>query len=495
MAKKFNQLIWLGAGNATEPKGLLEQAVSSVLVEARESAVKALLTQFNHNKTVTVKHCVIGTGKAEQSFYHYNLAEFSGLHKVTGLSQFFPGLKPVQQNTVTTEDVTDFLSQLKLTGTNNLLVLDCADISLALLQQLGADQLLSQFGQIMLVAGSIALYEGAGDASQLTELLTQYGFSVTAQDNTDPDLPWLSFTPNPLWLKLKQAEQREAELKSKLETQQQQQVAQAKQAEQREAELKSKLETQQQQQVAQAKQAEQREAELKSKLETQQQQQVAQAKQAEQREAELKSKLETQQQQQAAQAKQAEQREAELRQQLDVFNQQLLKLQQQTEQLNQEYSLATKSNKDLREQLSAVTVGAEKKQAELVACLSGKDAELSALSEQWNTDRSALATLTEQHNSLKTSLGNTQAALQLKEQELTRLQTEYNGQLAKLKTELEHVSKHAAQRLEKVTQLEKSNRQLNETNEQLVKKQRLLEQEMLKAEAQIDIIKELVLRQ
>ncbi len=66
--------------------------------------------------------------------------------------------------------------------------------------------------------------------------------------------------------------------------------------------------------------------------------------------------------------------------------------------------------------------------------------------------------------------------------------------MAKLKSELEQVSKHAAQRLEKITQLEKANRQLARPNQQLAKRQQLLEQEMLKAEAQIDIIKELILK-
>ena len=476
MTKKFKQLVWLGAGNATEPKGLIEQAESCVLVEAREDAYQNLVGIFSNTNNVVVKQGVISPEGGDVTFYRYNLPEFSALHKATGLTQLFPGLKLERQDTVISQNIAELLSEVKVAGEDNVLVIDIVDISLNLLQLLHAEHLLHCFGRILLISSHEALYEEASKGDELTQFMHNQGFYLALEDKTDPDLPWHTFVSNPLWKELKQAKQHEAELNKQLDTQRQQLAEQAKQAVQREAELKSQLETQQQQWAAQAKQAEQREAELKSQLETQQQQQVAQAKQTEQREADLKKQLDV------------------LNQQLDTLNQQLIGKTQQTELLQQEITVVTQSNKDLHEQLSAVKVAAEKKQAELVACLSGKDAELSALSEQRNTDRSALATLTEQHNSLTTSLADTQAALQLKEQELTRLQTEYNGQLATLKTELEQVSKHAAQRLEKVTQLEKANRQLNETNEQLAKKQHLLEQEMLKAEAQIDIIKELVLR-
>ncbi|KOO58219.1 hypothetical protein WH43_10610 [Rheinheimera sp. KL1] len=427
MTKKFKQLVWLGAGNATEPKGLIEQAESSVLVEAREEAYQNLIGIFSNTNNVVVKQGVISPEGGDVTFYRYNLPEFSALHKTTGLTQLFPGLKLEQQDTVASQNIAELLSEVEVTGEDNVLVIDIVDISLNLLQLLHTEHLLHCFGRILLVSSHEALYEDASRGDELTKFMQNHGFYLALEDKTDPDLPWHTFVSNPLWKELKQAEQHNAELNKQLDAQRQQLAEQLKQAEQREAELKKQLDV--------------------------------------------------------------------LNQQLGALNQQLIETAQQTGLLQQEIAVVTQSNKDLHEQLSAVKVAAEKKQVELEACLSGKDAELSALSEQLNTERTAFTILTEQHNSLKTSLANMQAALQLKEQELTRLQTEYNGQLATLKTELEQVSKHAAQRLEKVTQLEKTNRQLNETNEQLSKKQRLLEQEMLKAEAQINIIKELVLRQ
>lgn len=63
----------------------------------------------------------------------------------------------------------------------------------------------------------------------------------------------------------------------------------------------------------------------------------------------------------------------------------------------------------------------------------------------------------------------------------------------KLQTEVDIANRHAAVRLEKIGQLEKSNRALDEANTLLINQQKALKQEMLKAEAQIGIIKDLFL--
>jgi len=68
-------------------------------------------------------------------------------------------------------------------------------------------------------------------------------------------------------------------------------------------------------------------------------------------------------------------------------------------------------------------------------------------------------------------------------------------QLNKLQAECDQVAKHAATRLDKINQLEQSKRQSDEVNAQLMKRQQALEHEMLKAQAQIDIIKDLLLKQ
>jgi hypothetical protein len=60
---------------------------------------------------------------------------------------------------------------------------------------------------------------------------------------------------------------------------------------------------------------------------------------------------------------------------------------------------------------------------------------------------------------------------------------------------LSNMTHQATHRLDTITQLEKSNRRLLEENQQLSARQQALQQEMLKAEAQIDLIKELILKE
>ena len=92
-------------------------------------------------------------------------------------------------------------------------------------------------------------------------------------------------------------------------------------------------------------------------------------------------------------------------------------------------------------------------------------------------------------------LATTVESLQSQKAQTDKTSTELQQQLDKHKSDLAAVAKHAATRLDKINQLEKTNKQLQDTNTQLNARQQLLENEMLKAEAQIDLIKELILKE
>lgn len=64
--------------------------------------------------------------------------------------------------------------------------------------------------------------------------------------------------------------------------------------------------------------------------------------------------------------------------------------------------------------------------------------------------------------------------------------------LVRYKNELGEVKRHLKKRMEKISELENSNRKLQGENVQLLKKQEVIELEMIKAEAQIEIIKDLL---
>ena len=291
MSIAINQLIWLGAGSATEPAGLIANANQVVLVEARKAACQQLSAQFSASAKVSVKQALLSRDGDEVNFTEYNLAEFSALSPLAGLSELFPGLTAVRSRPQPSLTLSQLLTPLALSGNNNTLVLDIADLSLAFLQQLQASGQLEKFNQLYLQGSKLALYQGAPTQAQLTSYLEQQGFMLQAQDNTDPDLPWLQFGLNPLWQPLQQsrteqqqAQQQSAELTKQLNAvkqqavennaqQQQQLLEQKRQFEQKLAQLTQQLaqrvsenETLQQQQAAAKVAAEKSQAELQGRL-------------------------------------------------------------------------------------------------------------------------------------------------------------------------------------------------------------------------------------
>jgi hypothetical protein len=544
MANTINHLIWLGAGTATQPAGLLQQAMKATLIEARADACAELKKQRPSAK-ISVLQSMISAKGGDVKFNEYNLAEFSALHKATGLLELFPGLKRTHEQSHSSAIVTELLQQADLGGDNNALVLDIADLNLTMLQQLQHAGLMQHFSQLWLQGSNVPLYQGAVTRAELTAFLQQHGYTLSSEDATDPDLPWLHFSLNPLWQRLhqaekateelskqleaakqqaaaskqqaeqanaelskqleaakqqagaskQQAEQANAELSKQLEAAKQQAGASKQQAEQANAELSKQLDAAKQQAAASKQQAEQANAELSKQLEAAKQQAVASKQQAEQANAELSKQLAAAKQQAAASKQQAEQANAELSKQLEAAKQQAAASNQQAEQLTQQCKLAVSGNETLQQQLSTVKLGAEKIQAELNGRIASLDAERKTLTEQQDKLRLQLNSLTEQNKQVKTEAEQLRVELihnaeqfKLSEQQQTKLQ-------ATIQADLQQVTKQATARLEKVTQLEKVNRQLTETNDQLTKRQYAMQQEMLKAQAQIEIIKDLLLKQ
>jgi hypothetical protein len=83
--------------------------------------------------------------------------------------------------------------------------------------------------------------------------------------------------------------------------------------------------------------------------------------------------------------------------------------------------------------------------------------------------------------------------LDRKTQELLTTAHENRVQMRTLEVQLENLGKQSSSRLAKIAQLEKQNRTLHESNEQLNKQHTSLKQQILNAEAQIEIIKELII--
>jgi hypothetical protein len=203
MDKNFTHLIWLGAGSVSEPENVLSAAEFATLVDARESACKLL--QKNTSDNVMVKKVLLSTDGSMYEFNELNLPEFSAIQKPTGLVGLFPGIKIVNTEQIQSISISAFIQDLNLSDNNNLLIIDIPDSNLAFLQNLLEKGLLNRFNEIRVQTSSIPLYSNSATIEQVTEFLTLHGFITYQGTHEDPDLPWLTFRINPLWLPLQLA--------------------------------------------------------------------------------------------------------------------------------------------------------------------------------------------------------------------------------------------------------------------------------------------------
>lgn len=204
MSHIFSHLIWLGANIATEPVELISRAKQVTLFEAREAACHALREKFSDPK-VNVIQSVLTTENGEIEFTEYNLGEFSAIHSAIGLLKLFPGLKPLNSKTTTAIAITDAIQKLSLADNNNLLVVDILDNSLNLLTAL-KDQLF-RFSEVYVLASHLPLYSTAITSNDVMVFMQNHGFILRDTRDTDPDIPWLIFSINPLWDDLQKKQQ------------------------------------------------------------------------------------------------------------------------------------------------------------------------------------------------------------------------------------------------------------------------------------------------
>jgi hypothetical protein len=205
MTPDFSQLVWLGANTASEPVGLLNQVTHATLFEAREAACKTLQKKFPQ-RNITIKQTVLTAANTIVNFTEYNLAEFSAIQPATGLKKLFPGLKKTNGKQLSSTAVSDAISSLKLNDSNNLLIVDIADSSLALLTAIEESNQLHCFSAIYVKTASEPLYSGAPAGKEIVKFLNAKGYILQHTLDDDPDLPWLSFRLNPLWSTLQQAD-------------------------------------------------------------------------------------------------------------------------------------------------------------------------------------------------------------------------------------------------------------------------------------------------
>lgn len=229
----FSHLVWLGAGSATEPSGLLNGAKQATLIEAREEACQELHKKFPQ-PNIQIRQNLVNITSGNEQFTEYNLAEFSAIRPITGLKALFPGIKIINREPLTCISIADLINELSLTGNNNALVLDIPDLALDLLTAISRNDQLRLFKYIHIYTTTEELYQNSTKSVDISCFLEQQGYVLQKMDASDPELTWMSFQANPLHTDLD-------EIRRKIATLQKANDALVKEMEQLRLELGSQL--------------------------------------------------------------------------------------------------------------------------------------------------------------------------------------------------------------------------------------------------------------
>ncbi|MCH8502355.1 MAG: hypothetical protein LAT77_10655 [Aliidiomarina sp.] len=184
------QLIYIGAGRAQPIKALQQrfQPSRTILVEGQEP----LASQLTTSDVIDVQQAWVSADGQPATFYHYNLVEFDGLLKASGLYELFPSLKVKASEPVTTTALTDLVKNAldDADSKDHVLVLDVPGQEHALLSALANADLHRRFEHIEVVTCQDAWFDGVKTTPATQALLNDMGFKATEISlSTDPDFP------------------------------------------------------------------------------------------------------------------------------------------------------------------------------------------------------------------------------------------------------------------------------------------------------------------
>lgn len=402
--------------------------------EAWREIIK-VLPQAQQRTTKLAQHA------GEQPYYRYNLSEFNATQRATGLHSLYPGLVLEDDSPVRLEPLQSLIAEIAEHPVQTL-VIEQPELVLPLLEGLAQAHALPSLRNLWLRTGLESPYENTPSQVELLGWCEQQGFEITQRLADDPDFSLLQLRRHPLFDAWQSEQARNAELTQECDALKDERKNLRKQAEEQ-ATVLEKLRAQSAEQAStndtltQGNDALSEEvAQLKKRRSELKQQGEKQRKALEQQLIEAQELIEIQQAKVEKLHEEKQASESTLKQREQELGDEISHLKKRRDQLKQE---AETSNKSLDE---------EKKRCQ-------------ELKEQLNEQEQAAAQPEDKHEALL--------------------------------AESKKLEKRAADRQQQVNELQKRNQILQGENERLSQRQSQLESELLKAEAQIDVIKDLML--
>jgi len=430
------------------------------------------------------------TDQPTAALHALNNPAYSSLQPPRGLLDCYPNLRieaPLQTPAISLTSL--FQQQTLNADGDHLLLLSAPGQAFELLHS-APHNLLQTFRWLLVSTNSEPLYENEREPAALTALLREAGFDLAAED---PDALYpqasLLFERNPNAVRTLRLEREVATLRNRL-------TEATQQAATREAELQTQLSEQSSALAEQTRLATERQVQLDQL--TQEKAELTAARDA------LAKDKTALTQARDEQAKLATERQA----QLDQLTQEKAELATARDTLAKDKTALTQARD---EQAKLAT----ERQAQLDQ-LGKEKAELTAARDTLAKDKTALAQARDEQAKLATerqaqldqlsqekaeltaardSLAKDKTALTQARDEQAKLVTERQTQLDKITTERDQLQKSLNENKKALEGAKQQIQQLEEEASESLHRQQLLHEELIKAEAQIELIKDLLLRE
>lgn len=185
-------LVHFGAGRCSElDHYLAREPKQLILVEADPDLAESLTRRTADLSQVQVICAAVADQSAQGTLRRYNLPDASSLRAATRLYALYPGLKLLDELPVETVRADALLERLPYTDDqNNVLVIEVPGEEQAVLNTLLEADLLHRFREMQLHCGCESLYAESAPAERVLHWLRDVGFELVAEDDSrDPDRP------------------------------------------------------------------------------------------------------------------------------------------------------------------------------------------------------------------------------------------------------------------------------------------------------------------
>ncbi len=188
----IHTLVHFGAGRCRELDAHLALKPQRILLIEADPHLSEILRERSLELPQVSVLGVAVAGQAGPGVLHrYNLPDANSLHPAEGLLRLFQGLRLQERLPLETQLPSSVVAPLDLVGQDDhLLIIDLPGEEFPVLQALQRSGHLALFRHLRLCCGCESLYEGSEPATRILDWLQEQGFDVVSRDDSqDPDQP------------------------------------------------------------------------------------------------------------------------------------------------------------------------------------------------------------------------------------------------------------------------------------------------------------------